>query len=50
MKQGQAYDRALEIDPKLFERQASGGFGTLIQMSQQKDMMAQLCHGHDICR
>ncbi len=37
---GQAYDRALALDPKLFERQASGGVGTLIQMTQQKDMMA----------
>ena len=37
---GQAYDRALELDPKLFDKQAAGGVGTLIQMTQQKDMQA----------
>ena len=31
------YDRALTVDPQLFARQASGGVGNLIQMTEQRD-------------
>jgi tetratricopeptide (TPR) repeat protein len=34
-----AYRRALELDPKLFERQSAGGVATLIQTNQQNSMM-----------
>ena len=32
-----AYQRALDLDPKAFERNASVGFGTLIQSSQRSN-------------